>query len=341
LPATSHGPTADVRPAAFLPSGTLGRFIAVSSTASPPDAARKIYFYRALYAPADGEEFGAPISRKKVCEAINKLVGTSGFYFEQPDDKATCGEVVSDIHPHKIKIYGIRRENLPSQDDGNGTIQDLALNADEGLAEAVHVRLYPSGIVAFESFYYGPRISRFESYLTHACNEDILLHPLIRHDVIDQALKYDEIRSVRIKFHPGSVSDGVADDLGLSPALDAADEFGADRSIEMVLRAETPSGGTNQSFLKRTKKLMLRATADGRDPDEIFENFEITGRENLHSAIESLNLLNTKFVREVSIPRQSVRHRALDSDAAFAALHQAYKKIKADLPKDGYAGAPN
>jgi hypothetical protein len=46
----------------------------------------------------------------------------------------------------------------------------------------------------------------------------------------------------------------------------------------------------------------------------------------------------TPLVRVAHIPRESARTRALDSDAAFKAIHTAYQQVKDHLPSDGVAG---
>jgi hypothetical protein len=129
----------------------------LAKVAYAEDLKRKIYFYRV--APATSTKRWK-LDRAAIVKAIKGHVGQPSFYLDEGEDRITCAEVHSDKAPQSIKLYGIRRTNLPSRDSGTGTIGDLGLAVTEGLAEAVHLRLFPNGIIGFESFFYGPRIGR-------------------------------------------------------------------------------------------------------------------------------------------------------------------------------------
>src|SRR5450756_2466604 len=163
------------------------------------DLTRKIYFYKVV--PATPTK-GWKLDRNAIVRAIRSHVGKDSFYLDEGDDRITCAEVHSDKAPQRIKLYGIRRTNLPSRDSGTGKIGNLGLATREGLAEAVHLRLFPNGIIGFESFYYGPRVSRLESYLQERCNLDVTIRPLYRGDMLERALKYKDVRLLRVKVLP-------------------------------------------------------------------------------------------------------------------------------------------
>lgn len=292
------------------------------------EADRKIYFYRAF--PA-GKVKDFELDRAAVCTAISKLAGTPDFYLDEGDDRITCAEVVGAKLPPKIKVYGIRRQGLPSRDNGAGKISDLALAANEGLAEAIHLRLYPNSVIAAEFFYYGPRISRVQSFLNERCGQNIIIRSLIRGDAVERALSMDEMRAIRIKLHPSDETKRKASKLGLGGLLDTAKEFDAGVYADVTLRAEKQ----DPKFKARVKDLLKRLGK--QNPQELFESLEVSGKVNQGDGVETLNLLSDLLVREVSIPRESARTRALDSDAAFRAIHKAYQDVKHLLPEDAVA----
>jgi hypothetical protein len=294
------------------------------------DAERKIYFYRAV--PQDGDET-FELDRKAVCKVITSLAGTPGFYLDEGSDKITCAEVVDATSPQKIKLYSIRRENLPSRDDGAGTISDLELEDEEGLAEAIHIRLYPDSVIAAEFFYFGPRISRFQTFLNQRCGQEVVLYPFGNGDVIDRALSLKDFRALRIKVHPSAVSQQQAAQLGFDPMMQAAKNLGADTSIDVTFRGEASDG----KFRNRVETLLKKVKRED-DPEEIFENLEISGKDPVSKHVETINLLSDLLVRVVTIPRESARTRALDSPAAFREIHQAYKDVKDDLKSDALLG---
>jgi hypothetical protein len=189
------------------------------------------------------------LDREAVCRSIEALKGKPLFYLDEGEDRITCAEVVRSKLPPRIKLYAIRRQNLPSRDDGAGVIGELALKESEGLAEAIHLRLYPNSIVAAEFFYYGPRISRLETFLNERCGQDIVIKQLLRGDAIERALKFHEIRVLRVKIHPSNISKASARELGFDGLMATAKNFDADVYADVTLRAETGSG----DFTKRIK----------------------------------------------------------------------------------------
>jgi hypothetical protein len=293
-----------------------------------PEAERKIYFYRA-FPQHDIPDF--ELDRAAICDAIAGLKGTPEFYLDEGADKITCGEVVSDKLPPRIKLYAIRRENLPSRDSGDGVIEELQLQETEGLAEAIHIRLYPNSVIAAEFFYYGPRISRFQTFLNQRCDQQVVVKELIRGDAIERALKLRDVRALRVKIHPSDVSKQKASDLGFDGLMSTAKAFDAGVYADVTLRA----GGADEGFTGKAKSLFRKLK--GENPGQLFENLEVEGRGRESGKVEALNLLSDQLVRVAHIPRESARTRALDSPAAFAAIHTAYKEVKDLLPSDAVA----
>lgn len=289
------------------------------------EAQRKIYFYRAFPAKPDPAFLLDPGA---VCKAINALRGTAVFYLDEGADRITCAEVVDASKPPKIKLYAIRRENLPSRDTGSGIIRELNLAADEGLAEAIHIRLFPNSVIAAEFFYYGPRTSRFETFLNERCNQDVIVKELYRGDVIERALKFRDVRALRVKINPSALTKQKASDLGFTGLIDTAKNFDAGVYADVTLRAE----GDDPKFTAKVKKLLRRLQKE--QPHELFANLEMEGKSDATDHVEPLNLLSDQLVRVVRIPRESTRTRAVDSSAAFKAILQAYTEVKDLLGSD-------
>jgi hypothetical protein len=295
------------------------------------DLKRKIYFYRVVpTTPAKGWK----LDRAAIVKAINWHIGQPTFYLDEGEDRITCAEVHSEKAPQSIKLYGIRRTNLPSRDSGTGTIGDLGLAVTEGLAEAVHLRLFSNGIIGFESFFYGPRIGRFKDYLTERCNLDVAIQPLYRADMLERALEFKDVRVLRVKLLPSMVSKELIKKAGLKGVLDVATNFDAGVFAEVTLRAE----GFDKGFTGKVKGMLTQFRIEKRDPGDLLDVLEIEGVSPQSDRVEPLNLLNDALQRVVLIPRESKRSRALDSPAAFKAILDAYNDVKKDLPNDAQAG---
>jgi hypothetical protein len=294
------------------------------------EAKRKIYFYRVVpHRPTDGWKF----DRKAVVKAIESHAGRKSFYLDEGDDRISCAEVFDAKAPQSIKLYAIRRSNLPARDSGSGVIGDLGLKVSEGLAEAVHLRLFPNGIVGFESFYYGPRISRWESYLQERCSMAVSVRELYRGDMLDRALKFNDIRVLHVKLLPSMVTREQMKGAGLAGVLDAAKNFDAKVYADLTLRSERFDDG----LTAKAKDLIRQFKRNKEDPSTVFAAFGIEGHNPETRRVDDLNLLNDALQRTVTIPRENARSRALDSPAAFAAIRVAYGQVKSDLPKDAHA----
>lgn len=297
-------------------------------------AERKIYFYRVV-SQDPTKARGWKLDRAALAKAIMDLAGTSDFYLVQENgDRVTCAEVHSDRAPQQIKFYAIRRRDLPSLDSGTGTIGDLDLEETEGLAEAVHVCLFPNGVIGFEAFYHGPRISRVEDFLNERCAEalgcPIAIRQLYRGDMVTRALKFKDTRVFHVKLHPSKESREAAKKAGLTGVMQTANAFGAGVWAEVRLRAEKD----DQNFTSRVKGVFKGWKEDGVDPSEFMQAVDIEGVNPESDRVEPLNVLSDALVRVAYIPRKSERSRALDSGAAFDAVREAYKKVADHLPSD-------
>jgi hypothetical protein len=294
----------------------------------PNKAERKIYFYRAVPRDTDGAQ-GFELDRAAIATCIEGLKGKPDFYLDQGNDRITAATLVRKAAPQRITLYAIRRRDLPSTDSGTGTFSILPLKEKEGLAEAIHIGLYPNSLVVAEFFFYGPRIGRFQDFLNERCGLDVELRNLVRGDVISQALKATEIRAMRIKVHPSDTTLQAVKGLGLGGAIDAAKKYHAGYSVDLTLRADRG----DMSFTDRVRDFLKQSRT--QDLSEILDAAEVTARNPATNELEDINLLSDKVVRIAIIERQSERSRALDADSAFAAIDKVYNDLKNDLPADG------
>jgi hypothetical protein len=292
---------------------------------------RKIHFYRVIPDVAIDDWV---FDRAGVIQAIRSHEGAPTFYLDEGEDRITCAEVYRESAPQCIKLYTVRRNNLPSRDSGTGTIGDLGLAATEGLAEAVHLRLFRNGIIGFESFFYGPRVTRLQAYLRERCDMPVTVRALYRADMLERALRFKDVRLLRVKVLPGVVDSQRIREAGLKGVLDVAKNFDAGVFAEVTLRSQR----YDDSFTEKVKGMLRQFRNNLQDPGELMEVLEIQGVNPASNRVEPLNLLNDALQRVVSIPRENERSRALDSAAAFRAIAKAYEDVKVELPRDSYLG---
>lgn len=289
------------------------------------DAKRKIFFYRLL-----DQEAQKPLDRRAICAAIAALQGEDCYYDD--GDMVTRAEVFGAGLPARIRFYKVRRDQLPGVDDGQGAHNDLDLEDEEGLAEAIHLMLFPNGVVAAESFGHGPRAGRFPLYLTGKLEMPCTMVRIIRHDVVEEALKFSDIRLLRVKLDPSSTSYGASSPAALHGVMGTAQDLHTGVYAELALRTD----GGDQKFTKRVKK-MIGEIFSGNGDASAFEKVEIEGKPDPDSRVAELDLLSERLYRQVEIPFRAQRVRELDADAAFSAIEDAYNRVKHQLGRDAEA----
>lgn len=286
------------------------------------DAKRKIFFYRVL-----DQETQEPLDRKAICTAISALQGEDCYHDDA--DMITRAEVFDAKLPACIRFYKVRRDELPGVDDGKGSHDDLDLEEDEGLAEAIHLMMFPNGVLAAESFGHGPRATRFPLYLRGKLDMPCTMVPIIRHDVVEEALKFGDIRFLRVKLDPSAESYASASPTALHGLMGTAQGLHTGVYAELALRSEKD----DQKFTSRVKKMISEIFGGNGDVDA-FEKVEIEGKPDPDTSVAELDLLSERLYRTVEIPYRAQRTRELDADAAFAAIRDAYNRVKDQLGKD-------
>jgi hypothetical protein len=286
------------------------------------DAKRKIFFYRVL-----DLETREPLNRKAICSAIEELEGEDSYW----DDGThiTRAEVYDKKLPASIRFYKVRRDELPGLDDGQGDHSDLELEEDEGLAEAIHLRLFPNGIVAAEAFGYGPRATRWGLYLNSKLDMPCTMETVIRGDVIDEALSLSDIRLFRFKIDPSESSEVAAAADSLEGVMSTASHLNTGVWAELTLRSERGDG----TFTNRVKEVLTNVFQQN-NAASAFEQLEVQGKPGPDTPVASLDLLSERLYRTVEIPYRTERTRELDADAAFHQIKQAYDDVKQQLGSD-------
>lgn len=284
------------------------------------DARRKVFFHRLL------DPNKQPPDPEAIASAIG---GLTDPYFEDSDGYITRAEVFETGEPVSIRFFRVRREQLPGKDDGDGKQGDLNLSPDEGLLEAIHLCLYKSGYVAWEYFHYGPRVSRFATFLRKKLDMQVELTQCGAHDLIEKALKYQEIRLLRIKIDPSDASVKAITDPNAIALMKAATEFQASKYAEITLRAEIDDPGFGQKV-----KDLLRRLKNGNVDSAAIEGLAIDGKPAEGGPTAPLNLLSEKLYRTVDVPYEPSRTKELDKVQAFAAVKSAYEGAKDDIHRD-------
>jgi hypothetical protein len=133
----------------------------------------------------------------------------------------------------------------------------------------------------------------------------VTINPLYRADMLERALKFKDVRLLRVKLLPSVVSRELVKKAGLKGVLDVATNFDAGVFAEVTLRAE----GFDDGFTSKVKGMLQQFRKDKSDPGDVLDVLEIQGVNPQSDRVEPLNLLNDALQRVVSIPRESKRSR--------------------------------
>jgi hypothetical protein len=158
-----------------------------------------------------------------------------------------------------------------------------------------------------------------------------VIRQLYRYDVVERALRFEDIRMMRLKVNPSIDSRQAVSAAGLDGILDTANNFHTEVYADLTLRTEAD----DQRFTDKVKRVIRRMrTDDENNPARVLDALDISGRNPESGRVEPLNILEDRLVRVAYIPRQSERTRALDSNAAFEAIGTAYNDFKHHLTRD-------
>ncbi len=298
---------------------------------APPASERNIYFYRAN---AGLQPSGQPVA-VNLSSALRKLNTLAcvdgGRYRPHEDDSVVCSWVDS-IPEQRMRLATIRRSGLPLIEEA-GDLTGLSLASNQGLYEPIHIQMFPNNILGVEFNFYGPRPSRLGSYLRQVTGPRtcpaFTLDPLLRQDVLTQVNRLQEVRVLELAIVP-SYAEVVAEaDRNLGAAFRAAARVGSPRLIALKLSPE-PHG---RSWLGSRVRGAVRALAGRPDVRENANTFKVTGLDEQTERVEAVDVLRDQLVASKRIVRLNPRSRALDDDAAYSAIEEAYSELKGELER--------
>ena len=303
----------------------------------PPSLERRIHFFRSSVGK-DAAGASIPFVADDPLSEINKLPfsDSGGRYLIDAEGNALCAWV-DGLKPHpRIRFSQVRRVGLP-QIDAGGRLSDLNLNASEGLVEPVHIVFFGHGLVGAEFNFYGPRPSRLGYYLNKVASMKILpsFDPLLRSDVAAQLERLNDIRLFTLKVHASYASVLKQADADLGAAFDAAAKLGSPEEVEVALRARKQGAPALLERLKGTARKLL----DRTDLRTEASQFVVKGLMRDSGRVEPLDLLRDQLIAHKRIVRVNQRSRALDRDAAYSAIVEAFEELSGELAEAAFIAA--
>jgi hypothetical protein len=263
-------------------------------------------------------------------EQVNKLTWVEGERYVVQDDGNVLCVWVDSVDNRLFRLATIRRSSLPLIEEG-GSLNGLGLSDKQGLYEPVHVQVFPANIIGVEFNFYGPRPSRLPSYLRQVIGPDacptFTLDPLLRQDVMTQLNRLGEVRVLELAIRPAYASAVAEADQDLGAAFRAASRVGTPQLVTLRLAPE-PYG---RGWLGGRILPFARALARRDDMRENTKTFTLHGLDIQTGALELVDVLRDNLVSTKRIVRLDSRSRAIDDNAAYAAISEAYAELKGEL----------
>lgn len=301
-----------------------------NTTARIPTVERNIYFFRS---DIGSDEEGMPFEYQyqPTLRHLNDLTDFSdtGRYLKDEDDNVHCAWVDDAGTLAKVRFALIRRNGLPMLERG-GTLNDLNIPQDAGLAETIHVVFFPDNIVGCDFNFYGPRMSRLAEYLTvksQGLSNGLRFEPLVRNNMADQIRTITEIKMLHLKVRRSYFSAIRSASTSLADALEAQASLSHADSVELILRTKPHSGSALSNGLQRIVSRLVSRT----DYHAEYNTLRVKGTNPNTGGTEVFDLLKDQFISQKKILKHAPRSRSLNPTSAYDAIQQAYREQRDEL----------
>lgn len=292
-----------------------------------PTVERSIFFYRANIGYGE-DNLPIPFDPEPALNVIQALVSTPDWYEEEDEGSALCLFPLVGHHEYPMARFGrVRRSGLP-QVERAGKVSDLNIAEDQGLLESIHVVFLPDNVVGAEYNHYGPRVSRLGPYL-HRKSEGAVpmvgISPVLRGDASKQLDNLQELHLLEMSVLPSTVETIEQAHQPVGAALRAMAEIpGKAKTLQLILSPDEPG-------LLDNVKAPLKELLNNQIFRDGAKRLRGKGRPIGGGKLEPFDLLNDDITAKRAMMLVNPRGRALDTDAAFATIVEAYEEYRVEI----------
>lgn len=301
-----------------------------SGSHNPSKVERKVHFFRVDVGQTDGGKLDAfdPAPALGVIEKLTWGVRGEGRYLKTDRGYELGAWVDRKKSLARFRLGAIRTGAFPQLEEA-GNIEGLAVKKTKGLIESTHVVAFNDNILGVEYNFFGPRSGAIADYLQQRGGEStrkINLLALQREDAKIRIGKLEDVRMIALRARPSfSAILRDVDQLSLADAFDATANIGSNSIVEIIVRA-APKQALGASLLKSLKALVgLPATRENA------LKFLASGESRDTSRIEIVDLLGDDLVTTVTMMREDLNSRAIESRSAYEGIEMAYESVKDQL----------
>ena len=299
---------------------------------TPGTLERKIFFYRVdVGRDDDGNQI--PFDPSPALDVIASLPFTNddaGRYQFDAEGNALSVRRHSKGSNETLQFGRVRRNGLPQVEQA-GNVSDLVLDADTGLLESIHVVFFSNNIVGAEYNHFGPRVSRLGNFLHEKSKKTVpraTFRPLLRGEAAQQLDRLTDLRVLDLSILPSFVEMVRQSQESLADALAANGRVLENPKVLQVILK--PQQVASQGFLGSMVNGLKAMVSNGSIRDGS-DRFQVRGRCEDSGRVETIDLLKDQLISTKGIVRMNQRSRALDTDAAFQAIQEAYEDLHDQL----------
>ena len=304
-----------------------------AASSRPNEIMRRIFFYRAsigLQPNGRPKPFHAATALAQIRSLPFSNGATSGRYWSDNEGNDLCCWPENHPHPTRATFGKVRRTGLP-QVESAGLISNLPISPTSGLLDQTHVVFFPDNIVGAEFNFHGPRATRFAQYLRikapMVC-PTLTFEPLLQRNVSERLANLKSITAFHLKVRASYAQAMAEANQDLGSAFAAAASVGGADEIELILKPKRRSGGNiSNRLIQFAQQLVNRG-----DVREGAFKFTLDGTLN-DGNHDTVDVLSDYLIAQKKILVMNGSSRALDADAVYAAILDAYGDLREDLER--------
>lgn len=243
------------------------------------------------------------------------------------DSETYCAWVEKKVkgERRRLKFAKIKRSALPLQEI-NFQLSSLGLVKGAGIAELIHIVVFPHNIIGFDYNHDGPRIHKFREYLDVKTNKKlsgITLYALLRKEVMKQLEKLKRISVFDARITSGYAGKLEKADKNIYKSIYGTFGKFKPRHLEITMSFDKEEGEKQIDNIIGLAKSFLSIPHSNKE----IERLDIKGQRGL----DVIHLLNSKLVARQSVIIADSNSKALAPESAYAAIEAAYAKLLPEI----------
>jgi len=300
----------------------------------PSTLTRSIHFFQ-FDAGLDNDGNERELSIHKLVKAIRELnkkdnanpsnIDKESYWTSDSETYCAWVEKKEKGQRRKLIFAKIKRHAFPLQEI-NFELKGLNLPKGAGIAELIHIVLFPNNIIGFDYNADGPRIHKFREYLNVKLKnqlDGVALNALLRKAVEDQLKNLSRISLFKIKLKPSFAKKVEKANISLFDSIHQTFSNLKAEYIDILVKLDLDEGRKQLPKVVKSLKGMLNLNPTTSE----LMTLDIKGQRGL----DTIHLMNSRLVCRKKILTNDQGTNAVASTSAFEAIEEAYSELADEI----------